>query len=83
MKEHYVKQQYLPDNLKDKTYYTPGQNATEDKFRAYLEKIKKEHPELDYFYIPEEFKEKDFSDFYKKYGKDEATKFLNKYILNA
>lgn len=51
--------------------------------KAYLEKIKKEHPELDYFYIPEEFKEKDFSDFYKKYGKDEATKFLNKYILNA
>lgn len=51
--------------------------------KAYLEKIKKEHPELDYFYIPEDFKEKDFSDFYKKYGKDEATKFLNKYILNA
>lgn len=51
--------------------------------KAYLEKIKKEHPELDYFYIPEEFKEKDFSDFYKMYGKDEATKFLNKYILNA
>ena len=51
--------------------------------KAYLEKIKKEHPEWDYFYIPEDFKEKDFSDFYKKYGKDEATKFLNKYILNA
>lgn len=51
--------------------------------KAYLEKIKKEYPELDYFYIPEDFKEKDFSDFYKKYGKDEATKFLNKYILNA
>lgn len=51
--------------------------------KAYLEKIKKEHPELDYFYIPEDFKEKDFSDFYKKYGKDEATKFLNKYILNV
>ena len=51
--------------------------------KAYLEKIKKEHPELDYFYIPEDFKEKDFSDFYKMYGKDEATKFLNKYILNA
>lgn len=51
--------------------------------KAYLEKIKKEHPELDYFYIPEDFKEKDFSDFYKKYGKDEATKFLNEYILNA
>lgn len=37
---NYVKQQYLPDNLKDKMYYTPGHNATEDKFRAYLEKLK-------------------------------------------
>ncbi len=37
---NYVKQQYLPDNLKDKKYYTPGQNVTEDKFRAYLEKLK-------------------------------------------
>ena len=37
---NYVKQQYLPDNLKDKKYYTPGQNATEDKFKAYLDKLK-------------------------------------------
>lgn len=36
----YVKQQYLPDNLKDKKYYTPGQNSTEDKFKAYLERLK-------------------------------------------
>ena len=51
--------------------------------KAYLEKIKKDHPELDCFYIPGDFKEKDFSDFYKKYGKDEAMKFLNKYILKC
>lgn len=37
---NYVKQQYLPDNLKDKKYYIPGQNATEDKFKAYLDKLK-------------------------------------------
>ncbi len=37
---NYVKQQYLPDSLNDKKYYTPGQNVTEDKFRAYLEKLK-------------------------------------------
>ena len=37
---NYVKQQYLPDNLKEKTYYNPGKNATEDKFRAYLDKLK-------------------------------------------
>ncbi|MBO5370880.1 MAG: replication-associated recombination protein A [Clostridia bacterium] len=36
----YVKQQYLPDNLKDKKYYNPGQNITEDKFKCYLDKLK-------------------------------------------
>lgn len=36
----YVKQQYLPDNLKEKKYYTPGYNSTEDKFKNYLEKLK-------------------------------------------
>lgn len=37
---NYVKQQYLPDNLKDKKYYNPGSNATEDKFRSYLDRLK-------------------------------------------
>jgi putative ATPase len=37
---NYVKQQYLPDNLKDKKYYNPGNNATEDKFKTYLERLK-------------------------------------------
>jgi len=37
----YVKQQYLPDNLVDKKYYNPGINATEDKFKAYLDMLKK------------------------------------------
>jgi len=37
---NYVKQQYLPDNLKDKKYYTPGKNTTEDKFKSYLEYLK-------------------------------------------
>ena len=36
----YVAQQYLPDNLKDKKYYKPGLNITEDKFKSYLEKLK-------------------------------------------
>ncbi len=36
----YVKQQYLPDKLKDRKYYKPGLNATEDKFKSYLEKLK-------------------------------------------
>ena len=37
---HYVKQQYLPDALKDKKYYTPGDNKNEQAFNTYLDKIK-------------------------------------------
>ncbi len=36
----YVKQQYLPDNLVDKKYYTPGNNKMEDAVKQYLDKIK-------------------------------------------
>lgn len=39
---HYVKQQYLPDNLKDKVYYTFGDNKTEQAAKQYREKIKGE-----------------------------------------
>ncbi len=37
---HYVKQQYLPDALKDKKYYAPGDNKNEQAFKTYLDKIK-------------------------------------------
>lgn len=38
---HYVKQQYLPDDIKDKRYYNWGSNKLEDAARQYWEKIKK------------------------------------------
>ena len=38
---HYVKQQYLPDSIKDKKYYIPGNNKNEMKFAEYMDKIKK------------------------------------------
>ena len=38
---HYVKQQYLPDGIKNKHYYEFGDNKTEQKYREYWEKIKK------------------------------------------
>ena len=38
---HYVKQQYLPDDVKDKRYYEYGDNRTESAAREYWEKIKK------------------------------------------
>lgn len=37
---HYVKQQYLPDNIKHKKYYTFGDNKNEQKFKEYSEKLK-------------------------------------------
>lgn len=38
---HYVKQQYLPDELKNRVYYEFGENKTEQASKAYWEKIKK------------------------------------------
>lgn len=39
---HWVEQQYLPDNIKDAVYYEFGNNKNEQAFRAYWEKIKGE-----------------------------------------
>ena len=38
---HYVEQQYLPDDLVGRRYYEPGPNKTEQAAAAYWEKIKK------------------------------------------
>lgn len=38
---HYVKQQYLPDDIKNKQYYVYGDNKTERAAKEYWEKIKK------------------------------------------
>ncbi len=37
---HYVKQQYLPDTLKNKKYYTYGDNKLEQQTKAYWDSIK-------------------------------------------
>lgn len=42
---HYVKQQYLPDKIKDKIYYVPGENKNEQAAKAYWDKIKNEKNE--------------------------------------
>ena len=39
-KNHYVSQQYLPDDLKNKKYYEFGENKTEQAAKAYWELIK-------------------------------------------
>ncbi len=37
---HYVNQQYLPDDIKNKTYYTYGNNKAEQAAKTYMEMIK-------------------------------------------
>lgn len=37
---HYIKQQYLPDAIKDKKYYIPGENKNEKSFEQYWNSIK-------------------------------------------
>ena len=39
---HWVQQQYLPDDLKDRVYYEYGQNKNEQAAKAYWDKIKGE-----------------------------------------
>ena len=39
--DHWVRQQYLPDDIRDKIYYEYGENKAEAAARAYWEKIKK------------------------------------------
>ena len=38
---HWVKQQYLPDSVKEKKYYVPGENKFEKSSKEYLDSIKK------------------------------------------
>ncbi len=40
--QNYVKQQYLPDVLLGKTYYTPGENKVEHTIKTYMENLKGE-----------------------------------------
>lgn len=41
-KNHYVKQQYLPDELKDRVFYVPSDNGYEKQIQEYLKRIKEE-----------------------------------------
>ena len=38
---HWVRQQYLPDVIRDRTYYTYGDNKTEQAAKRYWDEIKK------------------------------------------
>ena len=45
-----------------------------------MRKIKKNHPELNYFYIPRHYEAKDFSDFYHKYGRTKTLDIIKSYL---
>ena len=40
-KNHYVKQQYLPDKIKNRKYYNFGDNKNEQRYQEYWENVKK------------------------------------------
>lgn len=46
-----------------------------------MNKIRKDHPELVYFWIPRRYKVKDISDFYRTYGKDKTIEFIKESII--
>ena len=39
---HYVKQQYLPDEIADRQFYEPSDNGYEQNIKQYFKKIKEE-----------------------------------------
>ena len=41
-KHNYVKQEYLPENLRGRKYYTPGDNKNENAIKKYWEEVKKD-----------------------------------------
>lgn len=45
-KNHYVHQQYLPDEFKDSTFYEPSENGYEKQIRAHMDFIKSEAEEI-------------------------------------
>ncbi len=47
-KNHYVNQQYLPDELKDRVFYKPAEQGYEKIIKEHLDRIKKEAEEEEY-----------------------------------
>lgn len=46
-----------------------------------MRKIKKEHPELVYFWIPRKYEAKDISDFYHKYSREKTIEFIKENLI--
>jgi hypothetical protein len=48
---------------------------------SFMRKIKKEHPEFIYTWIPRKLNAKDISDFYKLYGKNKTIKLIKQFLI--
>lgn len=49
--------------------------------RVNMAKIRRNHPELYYTFIPKEYGSKDISDFYKNHGRKETLNLIKKFVL--
>lgn len=82
--ESVIPKDHIVDQLKQRfkkiiLFYDNDYDGTQNWGLNHVKKLSKEF-NLDYIMIPENYKAKDYSDFYKKYGKEESTKFLNNKI---
>lgn len=48
---------------------------------SFMRKIKKEHPDLIYTWIPFKYNAKDISDFYKEYGRKKTLNLIKEFVL--
>lgn len=69
------------DDLKSRFEYIVVFYDSDKPGLCNMSKIRKNHPELSYIYIPKKYKSKDISDFYKDHGRKETLKLIKTYIL--
>lgn len=70
----------LLEQLKTRFKYIITFFDTDRAGMSNMYKLRKQHPELIYFCIPKSYEAKDFSDFYKKYGRDYTKKKIIEYL---
>ena len=71
----------LLEELKSRFKYIVVHYDNDRPGKYNMAKIRRLHPELKYFFIPNSYDAKDISDFYKKYGKSKTIEFLKNNIL--
>lgn len=69
------------DNLKSRFKYIIILYDNDKPGKYNMAKIRKEHPELIYTYIPNKYNSKDISDFYKDYGRRKTLNLIKEFIL--